>query len=52
MYTFEVTSNPPMCRILYNGKTIDYSGPWESEESAILWAEQYTDELNGSQNYQ
>lgn len=46
MYTYEITNNPPMCRILKNEQTVDYSGPWESVESATSWAEQFTYEMN------
>lgn len=46
MYSFEVSGNPPMCRIYKGGAIIDNSGPWESEESATTWATMYTNALN------
>lgn len=46
MHTYEVTDNPPMCKILLNGETIDFSGPWESVEAAEEWAIQFVGKLN------
>jgi hypothetical protein len=46
MFTYEVSDNPPMCRIISNESVIDESGPWESVESAQTWAEAYTNKLN------
>lgn len=47
MFTYEVSDNPPMCRIMSDNKNvIDESGPWESTESAKTWAEAYTNKLN------
>jgi hypothetical protein len=46
MYTYEVIGTPPMCKIIFDGKVIDNSGPWESKEAAERWAEAYTNKLN------
>lgn len=46
IYTFQITGNPPMCKVYSNGTIIDQSGPWESVESAQTWAEAYTNKLN------
>lgn len=46
MYSYEVVGNPPMCRITKNSLTVDYSGPWESVESAETWASMYVNALN------
>lgn len=35
-----------MCRILFSGESVDYSGPWESVEAARVWAKAITEELN------
>ena len=50
MYTYEVTSNPPMCKILKDGVAIDNSGPWESDEAAIAWAEAFVAKCNAGYN--
>lgn len=50
MYTYEVTSNPPMCKILKDGSVIDHSGPWESEEAATAWAELFVAKCNSGYN--
>jgi hypothetical protein len=50
MYTYEVTSNPPMCKILKDGSMIDHSGPWESEEAAAAWAELFVTKCNSGYN--
>ena len=46
MYTYEVTDNPPMSKIMRDGEIIDLSGPWESVEAAETWASQYAAKLN------
>jgi hypothetical protein len=46
MYTYEVTDNPPMCKILKDGKVIDNSGPWESTDSAEGWALAFVEKCN------
>ena len=50
MYTYEVTSNPPMCKILKDGVVIDHSGPWESNEAATVWAEAFVAKCNAGYN--
>lgn len=47
MYSYEVLGTPPMCKILDGANIIDYSGPWESTESAETWASMYVNALNG-----
>jgi hypothetical protein len=46
MYSYEVSGNPPMCRIFSGSNIIDNSGPWESTESAETWATMYVNSLN------
>lgn len=46
MYSYEVSGTPPMCKIFKGTTIIDYSGPWESEESAETWASMYVNALN------
>lgn len=46
MFTYEVTDNPPMARVSYDGSIIDVVGPWDSVESATTWAESYTNMRN------
>lgn len=46
MYSYEVSGNPPMCKILSGASIIDNSGPWESVESAETWASMYVNALN------
>ncbi len=46
MYTFEIVGDPPLCRVLSDGIVIDESGPWESAESAEMWATAFTNKLN------
>ena len=46
MYTYEIEDNPPMSKILKDGIVIDYSGPWESTQSAETWASMYSNALN------
>lgn len=46
MYSYEVSGNPPMCKIFKGTTIIDYSGPWESVESAEIWASMYVNALN------
>lgn len=46
MFSYEVTDNPPMCRVMFDDSVIDESGPWESVESANKWAYAYTNKLN------
>jgi hypothetical protein len=50
MYTYEISEEPPMCKIFFNASVIDNSGPWESVEAAKLWAEAYTNKLNAGLN--
>lgn len=45
-YTFDVSGNPPICRVFSDGTLIDESGPWESQESAETWANAWTNKLN------
>lgn len=45
-YTFQITGDPPICRVFSDGSLIDESGPWESEESARTWATAWTNKLN------
>jgi hypothetical protein len=46
MYTYEITDNPPMCKILNGDEVIDLSGPWESADAAEGWAIEFTNKLN------
>lgn len=46
LYTYEVTDNPPMCKILVDGADYDISGPWESVSSAEGWATEFVAKLN------
>lgn len=46
MYTYEVTNNPPMCKILKDGSVIDNSGPWESTKAAEDWAKLFVEKCN------
>lgn len=46
MYIYEITDNPPMCKIIKDGETVDLSGPWESVEAAEAWAIQFVGKLN------
>jgi hypothetical protein len=46
MYTYEVTNNPPMCKILKDGQVLDNSGPWESVEAAEAWAQLFVEKCN------
>ena len=46
MYTYEVTEDPAMAKIFYDGKIIDNVGPWESVEAAQLWAESFVNKSN------
>lgn len=46
MYTYEITANPPMCRILKNGVVVDNSGPWESTLIADAWAALFVAKCN------
>ncbi len=46
LYTYEITDNPPMCRIMFDGQNYDFSGPWESIESAENWATEFVAKLN------
>lgn len=46
MFTFEVVGTPPMALVKSDGVIIDNSGPWESIESATIWASTYTNALN------
>lgn len=46
MYTFEIVGDPPICKVFSDILVIDESGPWESVESATLWATAYTNKLN------
>jgi len=46
MYTYEVTDNPPMCKILKDGVTVDHSGPWESTQAATDWATLFVEKCN------
>ena len=39
-----------MCKVYFNESVIDHSGPWESVESAEIWAEAYTNKLNAGLN--
>jgi len=48
MYTYEVTGDPPMCKIFKGSNIIDHSGPWESKQSAETWASMYVNALNGN----
>lgn len=50
MYTYEVSGEPPMCKVFFNDAVVDNSGPWESVEAAELWAEAYTNKLNAGLN--
>ena len=45
-YTYEVLSNPPMCNIFKDGVVVDASGPWESEDAAAAWAEEFVNKCN------
>ena len=45
-YTYQVTDNPPMCKVYSDGSLIDESGPWESVEAAKTWATAWTNKLN------
>jgi hypothetical protein len=46
LYTYEVTDNPPICKILVDGADYDISGPWESTASAEAWAIEFVAKLN------
>lgn len=46
MYTYEVTDNPPMCKIMKDSQVIDASGPWESVEAAEAWAQAFVNKCN------
>lgn len=46
MYTYEVTEEPVLAKIYYDQNIIDTVGPWESVESAELWAEAYVNKSN------
>jgi hypothetical protein len=46
MYTYEITDNPPMCKILKDGQVIDNSGPWESVAAATDWAVLFVEKCN------
>jgi hypothetical protein len=48
-YTYTITEELN-CIILSDGTEVDNSGPWESEESASIWAKNYVDELNFMSN--
>lgn len=45
-YSYQITDNPPMCKVYLDGSLIDESGPWESKESAEIWAASWTNKLN------
>lgn len=46
MYTYEITGEPPISRILYDDVVIDVVGPWASTEAAETWASAYVNGKN------
>lgn len=46
MYTFDVSGDPPICKIFSGADVVDESGPWESDSAARSWATAYTNKLN------
>ena len=46
MFSYEVSDAPAMARIFYDGKIIDTVGPWDTVESAQIWAESYVNLKN------
>lgn len=48
-YTYTITSEL-ICDIKNDNVTVDISGPWESEASAIQWASSYVNQLNSISN--
>jgi hypothetical protein len=35
-----------MCNIFKDGVVVDASGPWESEDAATTWAEEFVNKCN------
>lgn len=48
MFSYAIIDTPegPLVQILYSDNVIDESGPWESQESAINWANAYVNFRN------
>lgn len=46
MFTYEITDDPTLAKIFYNGKVVDIVGPWDTRESALVWAESYVNMRN------
>ena len=46
MFTYVVIPDGPLVQILLYDNVIDESGPWESLEAAINWAEAYVARKN------
>lgn len=46
MFSYILIENGPYIQILHGDNIIDESGPWESIESAVHWAEAYVGKKN------
>ena len=46
LYSYEISDNPPMCKIIFDGQDYDVSGPWESVLAAENWATESVAKLN------
>jgi hypothetical protein len=46
MFSYQIVHESILVQILYGDNVIDESGPWESLQSAVNWAEAYVAKMN------
>jgi hypothetical protein len=46
MFSYSIVHENILVQILYGDNVIDESGPWESLNSAVQWAEAYVAKMN------